>query len=488
MSRRNATWGLVLIVLAAGVGFVWHAVRPHDAGKRIPVTAATRGEFVVSLPAEGPLESDDAVVVSTGKAPGELTMIVSDGTVVRAGEVFCRIEARDLLRRQADAKLASTQGQEEIERTRESAQERYETDQRNLEQSQKDFEIWQESVGVRTKQGEDQLAFDHAEAERLRQEYERSQRMAAKGYIAASEADIAKAAYDAQQFKVEQSAKDLELSRREIAAELRQRQSQLDAVKRRTGISRSRIEDQVNHARSRAEVAARELETITAALADTTITAAASGTVSLFSTFRGGERRPRREGDQVSSGTPLGSISGNRNMSIRCRIKESNIAALRKGQQAEIEFAALAGRKFTGVVSSVGAVAREVWIWEDPTAEANERVFDVLIEVNPPRAADAGGLKPGLNARARIIVKRLPNALFVPLDAVFERNGKSFAYVKRGDGFERREVQTGDRNEVAVVLRSGLAAGELVALSEPASAKMLGTGSERASGAGRRSS
>ena len=151
-------------------------------------------------------------------------------------------------------------------------------------------------------------------------------------------------------------------------------------------------------------------------------------------------------------------------MSLRCRVAEGHIAELRKGQEAAIEFDSLVGRTFAGLVSSVGAVAREVWVWEDPTAEANERVFDVLVKVN---RTSAPGLKPGLNGRARIILKRVPDVLFVPLDAVFERDDGSYVFVKQGDRFVRRKVKTGERNDVAVIIRSGISEGDLVALSDP---------------------
>jgi RND family efflux transporter MFP subunit len=248
------------------------------------------------------------------------------------------------------------------------------------------------------------------------------------------------------------------------------------AARRRADISRDRIEGQVSRAERRAQVAAKRLDAVVAALGDTVIRASASGTVALFSTFAGGERRPRREGDQVASGTPLGTISGSENMSVRCRIKENNIAAVRKGQEAEIEFQSLAGKQFSGMVSSVGTVAREVWVWEDPTAEANERVFDVVVKV---KQTHPGALKPGLNARARIIVQRLPEVVSVPLDAVLERGGKSLVYVKQGDGFAQREVQIGDRNDVAVVVRSGLLGGEVVALSDPTRYPAEPTGESR---------
>ena len=463
MSKRYAI-GVLIAALAAGGWWAWHVSVSGAPKARVPVTTPTRGEFVVSLTAEGTLESDNSVVVRAGRAPGQITMIVPDGTIVRAGDAFCRIESRELLRKQTDAELAAKQAREEIERERQSAEEMYDQAQRAVDQARKDLEVWEQSVSIRTKQADDQLAFDRAEAERLRLDYERAQRIAAKGYEAAAEAEIAKAAYDAQQFKVEQSAKDLELNRRQIASERRQKQSLVAAAERHAEIRRAHIAEHVAHAKERAEIAVKELALVIAALGDAAITAPASGTVSLFSTFRGGERRSWREGDQVSSGTPLGSISGAENMSLRCRVKESNIAALAKGQQAQIEFEALAGRRFAGAVSSVGTVAREVWIWEDPTAEANQRVFDVMVKISQ---TGAGGLKPGLTGRAQIVTKRLPDALFVPLDAVFERAGKSLIYVKDGNRFVQREVETGDRSDIAVVIRKGLSDKEAIALVDP---------------------
>ncbi len=475
--RRLARTGLVLLLLAAGGGWAWRATLAarQEQAPQVAVTAVTRGPFEVTLPMEGVLQSDDALTVSTGKAPGELTMIVPDGTVVKAGEVFCRIEARELQRKQTDAQLAYQQANEEIGRARESAEERYDNDQRAVEQAQRDFDVWQESGAIRTKQAEDQLAFDRAEAERLRVEYARTKKLAAHHYVPSTDEEAAQASYDAQVFKVQQSEKDLETNRRQIESERRQKESQAQAVQRRATMSFAQIKARIGYAQRHAEVAAKELDSIALALKDTTVLAPVAGTVSVFSTFRGGERRAWREGDQVGRSTPLGSISGSQNMSVRCRVKEGLIGSLKKGQPAEIEFDSLAGRTFHGTVSSVGVVAREVRMEEDPTAQPGARVFDVMVRLDP---TSKQGLKPGLNARARVRLKTLPNVLFLPLEAVFEAGGVSFVYVKQGERFVRREVQTGERTEVAVVIRTGLSGGETVALSDPTRVR---TGKEKKS-------
>jgi len=459
--RRYAT-SIVIVLLAAGGGWAWRSSAQQAPKAHVPAAKVQRGELVVSLLAEGPLESDDLVVVRTGKASGELTMIVPEGTIVRKGETFCTVEARELLRKKADAELSYKQAMANIENTRDLAEQRVDSDRRSLEQAQQDYQTWEESTSVRTKQAEDQLAFDRAEAERLRLDFERTQRLADKGYQAGSESDIAKAAYEAQQFKVEQSVKDLELNRQQIASERRQRLSAVSAAERHVQISQGRIEGRVSRAKRWANAAEEQLRNTTEALADTVILAPASGTVALFSTFASGERRPWREGDQVSSGTPLGTISGSENMSVRCRIKENKIGLVKKGQEAEVRFESLPRKRFSGTVSSVGTVAREVW--EDPTAAANERVFDVVVKVNQE---GSGVLKPGLNAQTTIVAQRFPGVLYVPLDAVFARDGKNLVYVKKGEGFVPREVEIGDSNDVAVIIRSGLSEGDVVALSDP---------------------
>ncbi len=102
-------------------------------------------------------------------------------------------------------------------------------------------------------------------------------------------------------------------------------------------------------------------------------------------------------------------------------------------------------------------------MWEDPTAEANERVFDVTVTIREVSAPD---LKPGLNGRARIVLKRVPDVLLVPLEAVFERDDGSYVFVKQGNRFVRRKVETGERNDVTVIIRSGLSAGDLVSLTD----------------------
>lgn len=76
-------------------------------------------------------------------------------------------------------------------------------------------------------------------------------------------------------------------------------------------------------------------------------------------------------------------------------------------------------------------------------------------------------LRPGLLADIEIIVERIPNALHVPAQAVFQKEGKPIVYVKKNGRFEERPIQLARRSESVMVLAGGVQPGEIVALADP---------------------
>ena len=76
-------------------------------------------------------------------------------------------------------------------------------------------------------------------------------------------------------------------------------------------------------------------------------------------------------------------------------------------------------------------------------------------------------LRPGLLADVEIVVETIPNALHVPAQAVFRRDGRPTVFVERGQRFEPREVQLGKQSESLMVLKGGVELGDVVALTDP---------------------
>jgi Barrel-sandwich domain of CusB or HlyD membrane-fusion len=95
-------------------------------------------------------------------------------------------------------------------------------------------------------------------------------------------------------------------------------------------------------------------------------------------------------------------------------------------------------------------------------------------------------LRPGLLADVEIIVEKIPNALHVPAQAVFEKGGNPTVFVQQKNGkFEPREVQLVKRSETMMVLSGGVQPGEVIAMADPTADKADKKGkSDKKSGGG----
>jgi hypothetical protein len=97
---------------------------------------------------------------------------------------------------------------------------------------------------------------------------------------------------------------------------------------------------------------------------------------------------------------------------------------------------------------------RDIENAELPAAPEGESQLDVL-------------LRPGMLTDVEIIVEKVPNAIHVPLQAVFEKDGNPIVYVKHGSRFDERRIKPLKRSESVLVIGSGVSPGEIIALADP---------------------
>jgi HlyD family secretion protein len=76
-------------------------------------------------------------------------------------------------------------------------------------------------------------------------------------------------------------------------------------------------------------------------------------------------------------------------------------------------------------------------------------------------------LRPGLLADVEIIVEKVQNAINIPVQAVFEKDGKQVVYLKVGNKFEAREIKPLKRSESTMILASGVKPGDVIAMANP---------------------
>jgi len=89
-----------------------------------------------------------------------------------------------------------------------------------------------------------------------------------------------------------------------------------------------------------------------------------------------------------------------------------------------------------------------------------------------PATADAESqldvlLRPGLLADVEIILEKIPNAINVPNQAVFERDGKQVVYIRGAKGWEERVIKPIKRSESVMVIAGGVRPGDTIAMTDP---------------------
>jgi hypothetical protein len=72
-----------------------------------------------------------------------------------------------------------------------------------------------------------------------------------------------------------------------------------------------------------------------------------------------------------------------------------------------------------------------------------------------------------MSASIRIVVDRVPGSLLLPVKALFDKAGKTVAYVRTRRGFEQRVVDISRRGRDEAAIAGGLKVGERIALEDP---------------------
>lgn len=103
------------------------------------------------------------------------------------------------------------------------------------------------------------------------------------------------------------------------------------------------------------------------------------------------------------------------------------------------------------------------------TQQFSQRELDAAQLPPPPEESNQLEvlMRPGLLADVEIVVEKIPNAIHIPAQAIFEKEGKSVVYVKQGGRFIARVVKPLKRSESTMIISEGLKPGEEVALQDP---------------------
>ena len=147
-------------------------------------------------------------------------------------------------------------------------------------------------------------------------------------------------------------------------------------------------------------------------------------------------------------------------MKVVVKIHEANVEQVKLGQPAYIRIDALPDQQFRGRVRQVAVMPDAQNRWLNPDLKVYRT--EIVIDDDLPSS-----IKPGLSARAEIIVTRLEDVVHVPIQAVVTQDQKQFCYKREDRGLVRVPVRVGLYNKNRIQILSGLDAGDRILLDPP---------------------
>jgi len=175
--------------------------------------------------------------------------------------------------------------------------------------------------------------------------------------------------------------------------------------------------------------------------------------------FRRGSEEAIAEGATVRERQAILTIPDMREMAVKVNIHESAVQRVAVGQTAKVTIDAFPDARLTGVVTKVAVVADSANSFMNPDL----KVYPTTIKID----GEYDWLRPGMSAEVEILVDRLQDVVYVPLQAVSYFDDKRVVYVNRGGQPQMREVEIGTFSDSFIEIRSGLQDGEEVLLLAP---------------------
>jgi len=159
-----------------------------------------------------------------------------------------------------------------------------------------------------------------------------------------------------------------------------------------------------------------------------------------------------KQGDSLRPGQPFMKVVDPSQMNVSVEVNQPDFLNLHVGQRTRVYLDAYPSLVFSGHLEDLSPMAH--------TSQFSDsvRTFTATfaLEGNNPR------LMPDLSAAVDVELDRVKDAVTVPIQSVEGAGGHEYVWVREGHSFAKRAVTVGPRNDLDVVIESGLRAGDVV--------------------------
>lgn len=477
---------LVAVVLGAwGLGKGrWLGAGDEAALAGRPVV---RGPLTISVHQRGNLEARNAVELKS-EIEGRSTVIylVPEGTMVQPGDLVAELDASTQKDQRVvqeiavqNARAALTKAQQDLEIQRSQNASDIAAAEQKLEFAAADLRKYEEGDWPQQLQeAEEAIVLAREELAQAKDRLDWSTRLEADGFLTRTELERDQLAYERAKIALEQAERRKKLlveydhpkELQRLKALVEEAQRELERVKLQANARLVDKESALRAAQARLDLETEKLAKLERQIQAAKLVAPVAGMVVHARTEgRFGSGEPIQEGSEIRERQVVATIPREGGMIVEAKIHESVLKKVRAGQECIIRVDALPGREFRGHVESVAVLPDKGAWWMNP----DQRLYKTAITIDNPTP----DMRPGMSCDVEILVDRIPDTLYVPLQAVFLHNGRTICFVNQDGGDpEVREVKTGESTDEWVQILDGLQEGEVVLLAPPPGFDLGGNG------------
>jgi HlyD family secretion protein len=276
---------------------------------------------------------------------------------------------------------------------------------------------------------------------------------------------VSKARFDLESAKLDAGKQEIvsKIEGEEAKLKVRNAEQALREAEQKLGSDQAAAKANIQGKVETSRKAAFDVQRAESALSKMTLKAPAAGMVSLVPVWHPEGRSPFKPGDRAWPGAPLAELPDAESLRISAHIDETERGRLALKQSVTVHLDAIPDVQFTGTIEEISTLASEDFSagWPIP------RNFDVriILDQSDPR------LKPGMTAQVTVIVDRVRDALTIPVQASFQKEGETLAYVWSGSKFRTQPIEISRRSGDHILVAKGLQPGDRIALQDPTAGK-----------------
>ena len=470
--------------LAAGIGLAVLAIiavmmfgRPKPQGQAVSCFEVKRSDMLVSVVEGGTVEAVNEISIrSEVEGTARIIFIVPEGSNAKKGDLLVQLDSsssEDQVNLQQinveKAQFALVQAEQQLEIQKSVVDSEIAAAKLKVEFAESDLEKFTKGQALQTERNA-QIDITNV-LETLEIDQERltwSEKLYKQGFETKGNLDKDRLTASQSRLKLEQAQKALWMvetfdnpkMKRSLEAALQEAKENLERVKLQDDRKLAQYAADVESQKKTLSLSQEKLERDKKQLVATKIYAPQDGLV-VYAGSGGGHWSNEsmiEEGAVVRNRQEIIKLPDVSAMKVQVKIHETYINQIELGQPAFVVLDSMPDQRFRGNVSKVAPLPDSQSRWGNPDLKIY--ATEILITDKLP------DIKPGVSARAEVLITNLVNVVSVPIQSVTTRKGKQVVFLASAPQ-EPVPVTVGQYNTKFIQICSGLRDGDQVLLAPP---------------------